>query len=480
MYTQCPGCRTIFEIDEEALQASFGIVHCGHCAKRFDALRSLSNTLPLEPGVGLPELADGLCIPTLTSAVSAATMEAAVNKYRWGRPTTSGSPEPDPVDPAAAVAAATDDDDWFDALQADLAVEAGRAQPPPVPMTPHGDLFDPADELGAAPFSDVDAPAAPAPAAPEDGSDSVPVRQASHAADVPGTTAAAETPLHAPTPGDHTDHSSTASAEPAPVDSAALGLVTADPAPRAAVAAATAETAESDSEPTPEPDHAPVAADAIPASTTPVPTLEPLSASTPPATAAGVDADPAASAELPDPPIPDPATLHGNVHMYVRPRRVRRSRAGFGWALGCAALVVLLALQIAWAERTALYLSPSNHAWMSRVCQRLACRLPPIHAPAKLALVARDIRPDPRRPGALSITATLRNDAGFREAWPIVAVVLTDIDNQPVAMRRFRPAEYMPDRARRNAGIPPGATVAVAFEVRDPGPRARGFQFTFE
>ncbi|MDE2271758.1 MAG: zinc-ribbon domain-containing protein, partial [Xanthomonadaceae bacterium] len=55
MYTQCPGCRTVFEIDEDALQVSLGIVRCGHCARRFDALRTLSDSLPLAPGEALPE-----------------------------------------------------------------------------------------------------------------------------------------------------------------------------------------------------------------------------------------------------------------------------------------------------------------------------------------------------------------------------------------------------------------------------------------
>lgn len=47
-------------------------------------------------------------------------------------------------------------------------------------------------------------------------------------------------------------------------------------------------------------------------------------------------------------------------------------------------------------------------------------------------------------------------------------------------MRRFRPAEYMPDAVRRAAGIAPGATAAVAFEVADPGKRAGGYRFGFE
>ncbi len=488
MYTQCPECRTIFEIDEEALQASFGIVHCGHCAKRFDALRSLSNSLPMGPGVDLPELSATPRIPTLTAAVSAAAM--VVSRPRPGRG-PDGDPAPDSPDPEAeALRAATEDDDWFTELQADLAAELD-SQTPAAPVEaspgnpdPEGDLFAAAEPV-AVEAAPVPAPApAVEPAPPPAGATPAPDASAV-GVEAPGSDAPLP-PTVAAEPGPEPETMSEPEAAPVPestIDSAALGLLTPDvaapaaasgepDAPEATVATATAAA-----------DSVPIAAAAALA-TAAVPPDAPVAE----AVLAGDTGMPQAAAPPPDVAAasesavapPDPASLHGNVTMYVRPRRPRRERAGLAWALGCAALAVLLAMQIAWAERTALYLHPATHGWMQRLCQTLPCRLPPIHAPARLALVSRDVRPDPQRPGALSITATLRNDAGFREAWPVVTVVLTDIDNQPVAMRRFRPREYMPDPARRAAGIPPGATVAVAFEVADPGKQARGFQFTFE
>jgi hypothetical protein len=117
---------------------------------------------------------------------------------------------------------------------------------------------------------------------------------------------------------------------------------------------------------------------------------------------------------------------------------------------------------------------------MLRVCARLDCRLPPIRDIPRLELLSRDVRPDPAAAGALAITATFRNNAPFRQPWPIVVVELTDLDNNVVAMRRFRPAEYMPDAARRATGIAARSTAAVAFEVVDPGKRAVSFHFAFD
>jgi hypothetical protein len=154
--------------------------------------------------------------------------------------------------------------------------------------------------------------------------------------------------------------------------------------------------------------------------------------------------------------------------------------AGVAWALGCLVLALVLAAQLAWIKRVDLFRDPATHAGVARACQVIDCRLPPIRDESKLELVSRDVRPDPQASGALMITATVRNNADFRQPWPVVVVELTDLDNNVVAMRRFRPAEYMPDAARRAAGIAAGATSAVAFEVADPGRRAVAFRFSFE
>jgi hypothetical protein len=57
---------------------------------------------------------------------------------------------------------------------------------------------------------------------------------------------------------------------------------------------------------------------------------------------------------------------------------------------------------------------------------------------------------------------------------------LSDLDDNRIAMRRFRPAEYLHDEAARQAGLAPGASAALVFEVHDPGQNAVAFEFSFE
>jgi predicted Zn finger-like uncharacterized protein len=178
--------------------------------------------------------------------------------------------------------------------------------------------------------------------------------------------------------------------------------------------------------------------------------------------------------------VPLPASVASALPAFVRRRRARGQRHTGRWIGGCALLALLLAAQLAWANRAALADNPGTRPLLARVCATLRCMLPPKQDLSKLSLLSRDIRPHPSVPGALIISATLRNDAGFTQPYPLIRIALSDLDGNEVAMRRFRPVEYVSDPKTRAAGLAPGATIAVAFEVEDPGKNAVAFEFGFE
>lgn len=163
----------------------------------------------------------------------------------------------------------------------------------------------------------------------------------------------------------------------------------------------------------------------------------------------------------------------------ARRRRAGARRQG-AWIAGCALLLVTLAAQLGWSERAHWIDSAGVRAWLEPACARLGCRLPLRHDPAHLALLSRDIRPHPSVAGALIISATLRNDAPFAQPYPTLKVTLSNLDERRIAMRRFTPREYVGDTAALAAGLGPGASSTVAFEVVDPGQDAIAFEFDFE
>ncbi len=164
-------------------------------------------------------------------------------------------------------------------------------------------------------------------------------------------------------------------------------------------------------------------------------------------------------------------------HFRRPPRRQPRHPR---WLLaGCAVMALVLVAQLGWAKRADLVRNPTAANWMQDVCQRLGCQLPKARNLDQLELTSRDIRRHPSVPDALMISATLHNSAPFRQPWPVISIRLSNLDNQPVAMRRFRPSEYLHDPALRKAGLAPGADAALVFEVVDPGRDAVAFEFDF-
>ena len=150
------------------------------------------------------------------------------------------------------------------------------------------------------------------------------------------------------------------------------------------------------------------------------------------------------------------------------------------WLATCLLLGLLLGAQLLWAQRAALLSDATTGAWLRGTCAALGCRLPLVADPSRLQLLARNVQPSPGVPRALLVSASVRNDAPFAQPYPVVTLVLSNAQGQPVAMRRLLPDEYMGDSRQREHGLAPGATAAILVEVTDPGGQAVAFEFRFE
>jgi predicted Zn finger-like uncharacterized protein len=160
--------------------------------------------------------------------------------------------------------------------------------------------------------------------------------------------------------------------------------------------------------------------------------------------------------------------------------RKHRGRRRLGWAFACIVLMLGLSAQLAWAKREELISDPQVGPLLQRACATLHCELPLVQDTHLLRLLARDVQAHPSVSGALLITASVRNDARFAQPFPVVTITLADVDGKRLAMRRFRPAEYVADTAVRERGLAPGTNAAMVFEVQDPGQHAVAFEFGFE
>lgn len=171
------------------------------------------------------------------------------------------------------------------------------------------------------------------------------------------------------------------------------------------------------------------------------------------------------------------------------PSFARRTRAqpepegvAWRWVIGSLVLALVLAAQLGWIERDRLLADDHARPLIEGVCAAAAqwgCALPLRRDTGSLALLARDVRPHPSVKRALIISATLANQAAFAQAYPTVEISLSDADDNRIAMRRFRPEDYVSETATLRRGMPPGASTELHFEVADPGKNAVAFEFSF-
>ncbi|WP_449426671.1 zinc-ribbon and DUF3426 domain-containing protein [Rhodanobacter umsongensis] len=164
-----------------------------------------------------------------------------------------------------------------------------------------------------------------------------------------------------------------------------------------------------------------------------------------------------------------------------RPRHLRSpGERRWPWVVACTLLALLLAAQLAWAERDPLIRNPTTGDWLRSSCAVLGCPLPLVAAPQQLRLLASNVQAHPSVAGALMISARVRNDAAFAQPYPVLTITLSNAQGQRIAMRRLQPDEYLDDPVILGRGLAPGASAVLLLEVEDPGDKAVAFEFGFE
>jgi hypothetical protein len=166
-------------------------------------------------------------------------------------------------------------------------------------------------------------------------------------------------------------------------------------------------------------------------------------------------------------PVPPPALARATA-------AADRSRAGWGIALG--GLAMLLLVQGLFLLRQPLSQAlPALRPPLAALCARLGCDLPLPREAGEISIETSDLHPEAGDQGDFVLHATLKNRAGFPQAYPHVELSLTDAGDRPLARRVFAPAEWAPGLAP-DAAFAPGATAEVALPFNASGVAAVGYR----
>ena len=171
----------------------------------------------------------------------------------------------------------------------------------------------------------------------------------------------------------------------------------------------------------------------------------------------------------------DPAQLYPELESATAPSHAN----SIGYVSAGLLLILIFILQGAYLLRENL----AEHGLrpvMEKFCHQLNCDLALPRAPDSIALTRREVRSHPNINDALRVTATIINQADFRQAYPLLQIQFQNIEGQLIAGRDFLPTEYLPDDIDINMGIAPDKPVNIALELVDPGDKAVSFLFIFK
>lgn len=156
---------------------------------------------------------------------------------------------------------------------------------------------------------------------------------------------------------------------------------------------------------------------------------------------------------------------------------VNAKRHHRGLLAGIGLLILVLALQIVLAKRDELAENPAWRPLISRLCLLASCQLEAWRQPEAFVPVRQAVAADPEQAGVLVVQLSFRNDAQWPQPWPQIEIRLTDVAGQAIALRRFRPREYL--NADQAGDIKPGQTVSVEIALQETSGKAAGFAFDF-
>jgi predicted Zn finger-like uncharacterized protein len=175
---------------------------------------------------------------------------------------------------------------------------------------------------------------------------------------------------------------------------------------------------------------------------------------------------------------PAPSQRHAYEEEELLPEPVPPRRGSPLWAVGSAVLVLLIALQAAYAYRTELASRyPGMKPVLTQMCAALGCSVPLPQRPRLINVEASDLQiVDPARPAAVQLTVTLRNHAGYDLGYPALDLVLTNTKEHTLARRIFLPEEYLERGKDARAGIPANAEVTLRLDLDTGDLGASGFR----
>jgi predicted Zn finger-like uncharacterized protein len=138
----------------------------------------------------------------------------------------------------------------------------------------------------------------------------------------------------------------------------------------------------------------------------------------------------------------------------------------------CAVLALAIGVQFLAFNFSRLAKQESTRPMMATLCNVLQCTLPPSEEWRTIKVSNLVVRQHPTAANGLIVDAILYNHSSRELPFPKLELYFNDLEQLPVASRRFEPAEYLAGELSGKTLMPSARPIHIAFEVVNPGEKA--------
>ena len=147
------------------------------------------------------------------------------------------------------------------------------------------------------------------------------------------------------------------------------------------------------------------------------------------------------------------------------------------WGLISIFLLVTLAGQTIYLYRAELSVFvPSARPYLEQYCEVLNCKIPVSQQSELLSIESSDMQKGTAQQGVATLTAMIRNQATFPQAFPSLELTLTDTRDRALASRIFTPGEYLEENRRFSDAIEPDKEISVTLKIDSGDLNAAGYR----
>jgi len=162
------------------------------------------------------------------------------------------------------------------------------------------------------------------------------------------------------------------------------------------------------------------------------------------------------------------------------PSKPKRSKVASFTLITLNTLLVFTLVGLAsWFHYEKLAKYPQVAALYQQFCDIAGCELPELSDITKIRSHNLVVRSHPTTRNALIIDAVITNEADYPQDFPDIALYFSDINNQTIAQRLIKPAQYLVPEILEWRQLPSNEGIHISLEIVDPGKEAVNYSLKF-